>query len=302
MFRIKLVTETSTHLKDYFLHLRAKMKNRPAVDEIDCLLAFDPTSLYVGELDDKPIGTACVFKYDNGDCNGGGYYVEKEYRKCGYGLQLYNHVVNQSKPFINMLGHVGSLQVFEMYKKYFGSGEILHSTELHDINSITALKKLQEMNKHTSYHIKQLTEIDFENLFSYDKDIFGHDRKQFLHKWLYSPASIFRVAFNTEGSIIGYAVARESIIPQEGYKIGPLFCEDIDVGKALLQPIFEEINKKGLSSSVHFWCPIERNPQVKELLTFLDSTFIEKHLFLSTNGPPKGCVDKWFAVASLLCG
>ena len=302
MFRIKMITDTSTYLKKYFLQTRVTVKHRPAIDDIDCFLACDPTGLYAGELNGQPIGTASVFKYDDGYRHGGGYYTEKDYRKRGYGLQLFNHVVKECKPITNISTYAPSLEVVEMYKKYFGSGEILYSVETHDMNSITALKKLQGISMDATYHVKQVSDVDFEALFNYDKLTFGYDRKQFLYKWLYSSASRSCVALNNEGSVVGYVVARESMVPDEGYKIGPLFCEDIDVGKVLIQAVLQQINEQGRSNSVLICCPIGRNAQVQELLKFLDSTSIYKHMFMTTNGQPKGCVDKWFAVTSIHCG
>ena len=282
--------------------MRARTNQRPALDEVECFLACDPTALYVGELDGKPIAASCVFKYEDGYRHGGGYFVENEYRKRGYGLQLYDYTMKQAQPYTNLTGYVASMDVFKMYKKYFGSAEILHSTELHDINSITALKKLQEIRVDSSSQIKPVSDVQFETVLNYDRITFGYDREKFLHKWLYSPASISRVALDSEGAVQGYAVARESIVPQQGYKIGPLFCEDIEVGKALLLSVFKEIHEQGKSSSVHIWCPTDKNPQVKELLTLLESTYVCEHPFSTIDGQPKGQVDKWFGVTSLLCG
>ena len=303
MFCIKMITEqSSTHLKKYFLQTRVRVGDRPAIDDIDCFLACDSTALYAGELDGKPIGVASVFKYEDGYRHGGGYYTENEYRKSGYGLQLFNHVVEKSKPIRYISAYVPSLEIVELYKKYFGSGEILYSVESHDLNITTASRKLQGMSMDGTYHVKQVSNVDFETLFNYDKLIFGYNRKQFLYKWLYSPESHSCVVLNNEGCVLGYVVARKSMVSGGCYKIGPLFCQDIDVGKVLIQSVLQEINKEGTTNSVLICCPIGKNPQVKELLTFLDSTIITKHSFMSTNDEPRGCVDKWFAVTSLFCG
>ena len=302
MFRIKMITETSAHLKKYFLQTRIHLVgDRPAIDDIDCFLAFDSKVLCVGELDGKPIGVASVFKYDDGYRHGGGYYIEKEYRRHGYGIQLFNHVVEESKPIANISCYIHSPKIAELYKKYFGSAEIFFSVETHDINSVIALNKLQGISRDSRCHIKKASDVDFETLFNYDKLIFGYNCKKFLYRWLFSPASHSCVALNNDGSVVGYIVLRKSMVPDKGYKIGPLFCENIDVGKDLIQSVLETISKDDTSSSILIRCPIDKNPHVRELLTFLHGTMVDEYTFLSTNGQPKGCIDKWFAVTSIFC-
>ena len=303
MFRIKMITETSAHLKKYFLQTRIHLVgDRPAIDDIDCFLAFDSKVLCVGELDGKPIGVASVFKYDDGYRHGGGYYIEKEYRRHGYGIQLFNHVVEESKPIANISCYIHSPKIAELYKKYFGSAEIFFSVETHDINSVIALNKLQGISRDSRCHIKKASDVDFETLFNYDKLIFGYNCKKFLYRWLFSPASHSCVALNNDGPVVGYIVLRKSMVPDKGYKIGPLFCENIDVGKDLIQSVLETISKDDTSSSILIRCPIDKNPHVRELLTFLHGTMVDEYTFLSTNGQPKGCTDKWFAVTSIFCG
>jgi hypothetical protein len=130
----------------------------------------------------------------------------------------------------------------ETCKKSFGI-QILHGCETHDINSITALKNLQGISMDTSYHVKQVSDVDFETLCNYDMFTFGYNRQQFLYKWLYSPASHSCVALNNQGFIVGYVVVRESIVPNEGYKIGPLFCENINIALFSNQYLNKSTNK-----------------------------------------------------------
>ena len=302
MFRIKMITKSSTYSRRFFDQTRVKGKWRPAFDDFDCFFACDPTAMYVGELDGKPIGTCCIFKYDNGVLHGSGYYIEEKYRKHGYGLKLYDEVVKQSKPYTNVTAYA-QLEMVARYQKYFSGGEILYSVEIHEFNSVTAAKNLQEDGTSSSFKIKMVTEEDFKALVNYDKLMFGFSREKFLARWLYSPASHSYIALNDKGSVIGYIVARQSVVADEGYKIGPLFCEDISIGKALLQSVLEEINGTSKPSSFHIHSPIGPNPQVKEFLKMLESKYIETHEFMATNGLPKGRqVEKWFGVTSLFCG
>ena len=301
MFRIRRITATSTYLKNYFLQTRGG--DPPAFDDVDCYLACDSTALYVGELDEKPVGVVGVFKYEDGYRHSGGIYIEEKYRHYGYAFQLSNYVFNRAEPMSNLSAYALSVNI-EKYKKYYGWKEILYTAETHRINSVTASKNLQVLSKDSSCNIKEVSDVDFEDIFQYDKRTFGYDRKQFLYKWLYSPASHSFVALNNEGSIVGYIVARKAVAFKEkgDYVIRPLYCENINIGKDLLQSVLEHINKQDSPSLVQSCFPINQDPQVRELLNILNGDYLKSVVLMARNVNRKGRIDKWFSPASYLCG
>ena len=303
MFRIKRIPTSSTYLKNYFLQTRiADGIDPPAFDDADCYLACDSTALHVGEFDGKPIGVVTMFKYEDGYRHSGGLYIEEKNRKFNYGSQLYRGACKRAEPIANISGYVDALNI-EKYKKLNGFNEILYYAETHSINSVTALKNLKEFCKYSSCHIKQASDVDFEDLFHYDKRTFGYERKQFLHKWLYSPASHSFVALNDEKSVVGYAVARKLMTPHDSYAIRPLYCEDINIGKDLLQSLLEHISNQDTSPSLVEACfPINRDTQVRELLNILDSNYLYPVVLMARNADRKGRIDKWFSPTSYICG
>ena len=48
-----------------------------------------------------------------------------------------------------------------------------------------------------------------------------------------------------EGSVLGYTVARPTLIKEEGYKIGPLFADSEPIAEKLLKAVFEELLLQG---------------------------------------------------------
>ena len=74
--------------------------------------------------------------------------------------------------------------------------------------------------------------------------MFGVERHSFLSKWLRIPGKHGRVAINSEGSIVGYAVAQPSFVKAEGYKSGPLFADSEAIAEKLLKA-----SSRGTSSS-----------------------------------------------------
>ena len=303
MFRIRMITKSSTYLKDYILHTRAKRNRLPAIDDVDCWQALDPTSLYAAEIDGKTIGTAFVFKYEGGYRITEGLYMDEKYQSRGFGLQLIREVLRRAEPTSNLSAYT-SPHLVEISKKNLGLRDIPYTAERRQFDILIALEKLRSIAMNASHEIKEVSEVNFEALVNYDKVTFGYDRRQFLYKWLFSPVSQSLVAFDNEGSVVGYVVARECFVPDQGYTITPLYCEDIDVGLSLLRSVLERIKERGTSTSnlAYMHSPVGRNPQQNELLQFIESNCYAEFIFLTTNGQPNGRVEKWFSSTSFVCG
>ncbi|XP_028416305.1 uncharacterized protein LOC114540228 [Dendronephthya gigantea] len=173
---------------------------------------------------------------------------------------------------------------------------------IYDLKITTALDALKGYTG--CCEVKCISKINMEDIYSYDTAVFGYNRSEFLQKWLNTPGTHTRAAIDKEGSIVGYVAARMAFIHDEGYKIGPLFCEDIEVGKALLKGVFEDIRDHSLSSSnsVIVDSPTERNSQAKELMKIVQGKYLGYNEFMTTNGLPKVCFDQWFAITSPTSG
>lgn len=68
-----------------------------------------------------------------------------------------------------------------------------------------------------------------ENIISFDQRFFPDAREEFLKAWLSPPREAFAVI--EAGEVKGYAVLRACL---EGYKVGPIFAESLDVARSLL--------------------------------------------------------------------
>ncbi|XP_028406942.1 uncharacterized protein LOC114529363 [Dendronephthya gigantea] len=303
MLRIRTITKASTYLKNYILQARAKRNLLPAIDDVDCWLALDPISLYAAEIDGKVIGTLFLFKYDDGYRMAGGFYIDEKYRNQGYGFQLNREVVKRAEPTTNLSLYT-SPHLVEMSKRILGVRDLIYTAERREFDILMALKKLQNIPMNSTYEIKEVSEVDFEALVNYDKFTFGYDHREFLYKWLFSPVSQSFVALNNDGSVVGYVVARESLVPNQGYTITPLYCEDIDVGLSLLRSVLQRIKEQGTSTSnlAYMHSPVDKNPQVNEFLEFIESRRDLKYLFLTSNGEPNGRLEKCFSVSSFNSG
>ena len=87
-FKVRQITPKCTHLKKYLMDTLKKENWFPGISEVECYLACDPTSLYVGELNGKAVGTAAIFKYEDKYRHGGCLIVDQAYRNQNYGSKL----------------------------------------------------------------------------------------------------------------------------------------------------------------------------------------------------------------------
>jgi hypothetical protein len=241
-------------------------------------------------------------KYEDGYRHFGCYLVAEKHRNLGYGGKLFEVFIADSSPIENMSAY----SVPEMVKKYQSRyGAIPRWTvEGSDVNIPEALDALRAYSPSAECKVMNLDQIDMQRVYNYDTEVFGYNRVKFLEKWFNTPGTHTRVAVNKEGSIVGYVAVRLAFVRDEGYKIAPLFCENIEVGKALLKGVLEDVHKHGLSSSnsVMIHSPTGRNAEAKKLLQLLNGTPSTPLQFVSTNGLPRGRFDQWFGITSLECG
>ena len=141
MYRVRLITATSTFLKHYYQMSLAQQGWRPCYGDIDCYLKLDPTGMMVGQVNDKPVGTMSGIKYEDGYRHFGSHRVEQEYRVFGYGLQLTEASLSTDfGPIKNMSSYTNpemATKVKTMFKMH------CHwSVGIYDVNITKALEKL----------------------------------------------------------------------------------------------------------------------------------------------------------------
>ena len=256
--------------------------------------------MYVGQINDKPIGTVSGIKYEDGYRHLGSYRVEEEYRHFGYGFILNYICVGNIAPMKIMSLYTNPLKATKVKKAW--KMTFRWTVGIYDVNITKALDKLPACTG--VCEVKKINEINMQDLYKYDAYVFGYKREKFLEKWLTTPGTHVRVALDKDGAIVGYVAVKTAFLYHEGYKIGPLYCENIEVGKALLKEVFEDIRECCLSSSnsVTVDSPTGRNTDAKELMELVEGNYLGYNEFLTRNGLPNGRFDYWFAITSPVCG
>ena len=299
MINLRMVKRTSTLLKHFYQLTLANEGWRPCINDVDCLLEHEQASIYVVESQKKPVATISAVKYGSNVMHFGSFIIHKEYRKLGYVksiMQVMREHHDEEPGSTIKVWYAAASQV-EFLKKINGA-VCQWPVGIYDLNVRRSLDKLQGYSSHF-----QLNHIDVNNMHDvlvYDNKVFGYTREKLLRMWLGSPGTHARVAFNKDGRVLGYVVVRLAFFTEEGYKLGPLYCKDIEVGKSLIKSVFEDINDHGFSrsNSVIVDSPTGRNAKAKELMEFLDGRYLGDIYYLTTNGLPNASFDQWFAIFS----
>ena len=104
-------------------------------------------------------------------------------------------------------------------------------------------------------------------LVPYDAGVFGARRHTFLKKWITAPHARGFAAVDSSGELLGYTVIRKTIRDGEGYKIGPLFADGLDMAHSLFRAAAEvAATSTPGDSDVALDMPIDFNPQAVEMV------------------------------------
>ena len=163
--------------------------------------------------------------------------MSKKYGGKGYGKKIYYSAMESVKHFpssaliSDLKKEVNKLYGFR--SQFYGAFFVF--------NILTTIACLSEKSaKRSPVKIERIEGVNIQALFMYDTKVFGFERHVFLCKWLRMTGSHARVAIDSEGSIVGYTVARPTFI-KESYKIGPLFADSELIAEKLLKGVFEEL-------------------------------------------------------------
>ena len=265
---------------------------RPGLKDAECFFACDPTAAFVGELNGKPIACITMTKYSQRSTFGGCYIVSREYRGKGYGGMLRDAVLASVMPS-RSIAISGLLNLEELYKRK-GFRSQFYGARF-DFHPSTAITRLSEMSERCPVNIKWIEEVDLQALFRYDAAVFGVERHAFLSKWLRIPGKHGRVAINSEGSIVGYIVARPMFVKEDGYKIGPLFADSEAIAEKLLKAVFNELLQAEPAPVVCIDAPTKRAKEMGEKLQGKKSF---EMVYMVMYDLPDACFDKWFGMTT----
>jgi len=189
----------------------------PGLHDADCYYKADPNGFLIGLLNDEPIATISVVKYDNSFGFLGFYIVKPEYRGQGYGIQIWNAGLDYLKGCT--IGLDGVVDQQENYKKseFFLA---YRNIRYEGVGSGAAPD---------NPNIVELSTLPFEIIDFYDKPFFPANRSEFTKAWISQPES-HALGIMQKDQLAGYGVIRPC---RTGYKMGPLFADTAEDAELL---------------------------------------------------------------------
>lgn len=193
----------------------------PGLNDAQLYYHVDTSGFYMGYLDDEPIASISVVKYDDDFGFLGFYIVKPECRGQGYGYQLWQ------KALTHLDGcNIGLDGVVDQQENYKKSGFKLAQRNIRFVRKGGFIESIEQAN---ADNIKPLSSLEFNDVKKYCAAFFPADRNAFLKDWIKQDNSV-ALGYLENGALQGVGVIRQCV---SGYKIGPLFADSAEIASAL---------------------------------------------------------------------
>jgi hypothetical protein len=143
--------------------------------------------------------------------------------------------------------------------------------------------------------VVRLSAVPFEDVLAYDRGCFPAPRPAFLRAWLALPESV-ALGCLREGRLAGFAVAHRG---EEGFKIGPLFANDLTAAEILLRGLTAETGGGTFFLDVP---DCGENLAAAHLVGRFGMTEVLRTARMYTRGRPRLYAGRVFGVTSLELG
>ncbi len=261
----------------------AKEGWNPGLHDLESFYATDPQGFFMGFLNDEPISSISAVAYDDSFGFLGFYIVKPEYRGNGYGYQLWQEALKHL-PTQN-IGLDGVLAQQENYKK---SGFTLAYRNIRFEGKGKKKEVIQNKN------IVPLSQVLFEQIATYDQEVFPVKRTNFLKLWISQPDSLV-IGYVENGQLKGYSMVRPCRV---GYKVGPLFADDKNIALQLFERMREFV---GEHESIFLDVP-ETNPEAVALAKHFTMNQMFETARMYTKKAPELPLHKIFGVTTFELG
>jgi hypothetical protein len=253
----------------------------PGLHTGPCFFATDPGRFFVGELDGQPVSCISCVAHDASFGFLGLYIVKPEFRGRGYGLETWR----------TGMAHLGTRNVgLDAVRAQQGNYERSGFAVAHD-----HVRYRGEGGGPSPAGVVRLSAVPFEDVLAYDRGCFPAPRPTFLRAWLALPESV-ALGCLREGRLAGFGVAQRGV---EGFKVGPLFADDLAAAEVLLRGLTAETG--GGAFFLDAPDGVE-NPAAAQLAGRFGMREVLRTARMYTRGRPRSDAGRVFGIASLELG
>ena len=195
----------------------------PGMNDAEVFWYTDPNGYYGVKKDNELVGSGSIVSY-NGDYGFMGFFIMKpEHRSQGVGTELWQLRKERLQQRLKKGATIGMDGVVEMQDFYAKGGFKLAYRDVR--------MEMKGEEYTISPNIRDLHERDVSEVLLYDARCFGFPRERFTLNWI-SQEHAKCYMYSKDHALQGYAVIRKAV---KGYKIGPLFADNIVAAEELLK-------------------------------------------------------------------
>lgn len=263
----------------------------PGLDDLEAFHATDPQGFFMGWIDGEAVSSISVVRYGRDFGFLGFYIVHPDHRGTGAGIATWNAGMAYLEGRT-----VGLDGVVDQQDNYRRSGFELEGRNIR----FTGVPELSG-HAEAANEIQDITPADDVALLNYDLPFFPAPRVVFTRNWVEAGNSGSRRSKMAlrNGEIVGYGVVRAC---RAGYKVGPLFAEDVQTARDLFLALCGDLPLEGSAGQeVSLDVPESNKPGVAMAQDFgLQPVFETARMY--RGGIPALPWEKTFGLASFELG
>ena len=206
----------------------------PGEGDVAIYRQTDRQGLWVGWLEDAPIGCIAGVRYSQSYGFVGLFLVKPEHRGRVYGVQLWRHALEH----LHDVRCVGLEAAPNRINDYAGWGfRSASPTTRWQLNGLDIPGAGPQAGQLSLVDASTLPEAVVQ---SYDASREDSPRPHFLRDWLRHPAGRVLALVDGQGRCHGFGRIRPCLLRQgSGWRIGPLLADDADLAEQLLRGLLE---------------------------------------------------------------
>jgi ribosomal protein S18 acetylase RimI-like enzyme len=195
----------------------------PGYYDAESFYQTDPQGFFMGYLNDEPIASISAVAYDSTFGFMGLYIVRPSFRGQGWGLKLWQAAIEYlGTRNIALEGVIAQEENYQKFGFKFAYRHIRYQGRGGGVIPDALIP---------------ISRVHWDELLAYDSQHFPVSRPVFLKHWIQQP-EITAFGIKDHGKLKGYGVLR---LCHNGYRIGPLFADNVDFAELLLQGLMAKI-------------------------------------------------------------
>ena len=265
----------------------------PGIGDINIYRQTDRQGVWVGWIDRKPIGCIAGVKYNKDYGFIGLYIISKKYRGKGYGIQLWKNSLDYLKntPCIGLEAEISRVNDYQKWG--FNPSAKTTRWQINNDGSYT------EHHKRSSNGIRVVYSNNVKNkaISVYDSRSEIAPRPHFLSDWLSHPAGSVMILLDDNEMCHGFGRIRPCLFKSgEGWRIGPLLADDIEMAEQLINSIIDGREGRILIDSPG------TNKRAEKLMQYLGFRKTGSTIRMYKGKPPQNKPENIYGLACLELG